>query len=86
MTELELYKYINDNAIEWRRQDNDGTPDVMIFPNFYQLEAFYELISNHNIAEGIPILLKNGYAAIWMNDICDCFGIYIDRIFDGDGD
>lgn len=30
MTELELYKYINDNDIEWNRQDNDGTPDVLI--------------------------------------------------------
>ena len=32
MTELELYKYINDNSIEWHRQDNDGTPDIIMFP------------------------------------------------------
>jgi len=31
MTELQLYKYINDNNIEWHRRNNDGTPIDNIF-------------------------------------------------------
>ena len=44
MTELELYKYINENDIEWTRQDNQGNTDVMIFPYLFQLEDFCEII------------------------------------------
>jgi hypothetical protein len=28
MTELELYKYIKNNDIEWHRRDNNGTDDI----------------------------------------------------------
>lgn len=44
MTELELYKYINDNNIEWHRQDNDGTPDIIMFPLTFQIDEFVVLL------------------------------------------
>ena len=40
MTELELYKFIEDNNIEWHKQDNEGIEDVIVFPSFGQLETF----------------------------------------------
>lgn len=86
MTELELYKFINDNSIEWHRQNNDGTPDILIFPYTFQLEDFCKLVKDYNADDGgLVIRLLNGYVAIWMNDLCDYFGIDIDKVFVGDG-
>lgn len=81
MTELELYKYINENDIEWTRQDNQGNTDVMIFPYLFQLEDFCEIIKNYDIDEGLEMRLKNGYVAIWMSDLCEYFGIDVDKVF-----
>lgn len=79
MTELELYKYIHDNNIEWHIQDNDGADDVLIFPYTFQLEEFQKLVSS--IEEGVPCVLKGNYVAIWMGDICDYYGIILENIF-----
>ena len=45
MTELQLYKYITENNIEWHRYENNGEDDVLIFPYFYQIEDFRKIIS-----------------------------------------
>jgi len=83
MTELELYKYINDNNIEWHRRDNDGTPDIVIFPYTFQVEEFANLIKS-SIDEGIECRLMNGYFAFWMKDICEYYGIDMDKVFCGE--
>lgn len=85
MTELELYKYINDNNIEWHRQDNDGTPDIIIFPLTFQIDEFVKLVKGYASDDGIECRLKDGYFAFWMQDICDYYGIDIDKVFVGDG-
>lgn len=84
MTELKLYKFINENNIEWHRQDNDGTPDILIFPHIFELEEFTDLIVDYNTDGGLIARLKNGYACIWMNDLCDYFGIDVDNVFKGE--
>lgn len=81
MTELELYKYIHDNAIQWINSDNDGTLDVMIFPYAFQIEEFATLVKGCNLDEGIQCILRNGYFAIWMREICDYYGIDMDKVF-----
>ena len=86
MTELELYKFINDNDIEWHRQDNDGNSDVIIFPYTFHLEDFCKIVDGCNEDEGgLEIRLLNGYVAIWMNDLCEYFGVDINKVFVGDG-
>lgn len=82
MTELQLYKYINDNNIEWHWQDNDGTPDVLIFPYTFQLEGFNNMISHYDSDEGVIAHLKNGYACIWMGSLCEYFDIDINKVFE----
>jgi hypothetical protein len=84
MTELELYKYITDNNIEWHRHDNEGTPDVIILPYTFQLEDFNKLIVNHDTDDGLLCRLKNGYAAIWMKDLCEYYGIKMNNVFVGE--
>lgn len=83
MTELELYKYINNN-IEWHRQDNKGTPDIIIFPRTFQIEEFAKLVKPYAGDDGIACTLMAGYFAFWMKDICDYFGLDIDKVFCGD--
>jgi len=86
MTELELYKFINDNNIEWHRQENDGNPDIIIFPYTFHLEDFCKIVKDYNTDDGgLVIRLLNGYCGIWMNDLCEYFGLDIDKVFAGDG-
>lgn len=84
MTELELYKYINDNDIEWHRHYNNGEQDVVILPYIFQLEDFAKLISNYNTDEGLEMRFQNGYVGIWMKDLCDYFGIDYEKVFCGE--
>lgn len=84
MTELQLYKYINDNNIEWHRHENEGVQDVIILPYTFQLEEFNELIKNYDTDGGLPCVLRNGYCGIWMKDLCEYFGIEIDNVFTGE--
>ena len=86
MTELELYKFINDNSIEWHRQDNEGTPDILIFPYVFQLEDFCKLIKDYDTDDGgliIRLRSLNGYVAIWMGELCEYYGINMDNVFIG---
>ena len=84
MTEIELYKYINDNGIEWHRQDNYGTSDIIMFPYIFQLDDFSKLIKGFTREEGFDCKLMDGYVAIWMQDICDYYGIDIEKVFCGE--
>jgi hypothetical protein len=86
MTELDLYKFINDNNIEWHRQDNDGTPDIIIFPFIFQLDEFYKLLKGYKTDEGgLEIRLFYGYVSVWMNEICEYYDIDIKKVFNGNG-
>lgn len=84
MTELELYKYIQENGIEWHRYENDGKEDVLIFPYIFQLEEFANMIKNATDEEGVECRIKGNYVAVWMLDICEYFGIEMDNVFKGD--
>lgn len=84
MTELELYKFIHDNNIEYRWQPNElGKDEVMIFPYTFQLNDFYLLIKKSCTFDdgGVPMNLRDGYVAIWMGDICDYAGIEMENVF-----
>lgn len=84
MTELELYKYINDNNIEWHRRDNDNVPDIVILPYIFQVEEFNKLLNSYVSDGGIECRMMDGYFAFWMQDICDYYGIDSDKVFTGE--
>ncbi len=84
MTAIEIYKYINDNGIDYRWQensDNHNEPDIIIFPFTFQMDEFYKLIKDYGRDEGIKCILMNGYFAIYMYDICDYYDINIEEVF-----
>lgn len=82
MTELELYKYVNGNNIEWHwAENNEGVNDVFILPLICQLEEFSKLIKSSLQDEHITCYMRNGYLAIWMKDICERYDIDIINVF-----
>lgn len=85
MTELQLYKFITDNDIEWHRRDNDGALDVIIFPAPIQIEYFQKILSSGVYDDnGIKCIMREGYFAFWMKDICEYYGIDMDKVFIGE--
>jgi hypothetical protein len=82
MTAIQLYKFINDNDVEFRWQKNNGEIDVMIFPNVSQIEDFFNILSPSVFDDGgIDCTMMHGYFAIWMNDICKYYGIDMTEVF-----
>lgn len=81
MTELELYKYIKNNAIEWQRRDNNGTDDIIIMPNVPEFLGFLKLVKGYTGEGGIEGRIMNGYFAIWMKDLCFYFDIDMRNVF-----
>ena len=88
MKELDLYKFIQDHNVEWSWEVNfddskEGSEDVLIFPHIFQIESFYKILSPSMLFDddGITCVMKDGYFAIWMDDICECCGIEIEAVF-----
>lgn len=84
MTELDLYKFITDNEVEWHRHDNEGEEDIIIMPYIFHLEEFSEITKDYDRdGQGLDIKLMNGYVCIWMKDLCEYFGVEMNNIFKG---
>ena len=84
MTELQLYKYIQDNAVEWHWSDNEGTPDVLIFPYFFNLSDFTKLLGKSLVNIRVECVLTENCACIWMRDICENCDIELENVFPKD--
>jgi len=82
MTELELYKFVEKNAIEWHWHKNEGKEDVIMFVPTYWIDAFILLVRSATDEDGIECTLKDGYLAFWMRDICEYFGIEMEKVFE----
>ena len=80
MTELELYKFITDNELEYHWV-KDNT-DVILFVEIRYIEDFNEMLGYNAMDEsGIECRMKYKYFCFYMNDICEYFGIEIKNIF-----
>jgi len=88
MKAIELYKFIEDNNVEWHYQDNDGVEDVIIFPYTFDIKQFTDLLSCCTLFDdgGIEIRLMDGYIAVWMDEICEHYGIELSEVFDKEKD
>ncbi|TDQ79551.1 hypothetical protein [Sphingobacterium yanglingense] len=87
MTELELYKWVQEKSPEWRWQYNDEAKqdDVLILPYSFHFESFSKLVEKGCDEEGIECRIKGDYFAVWMLDICEYFDINIENIFSKGG-
>lgn len=85
MTELQLYKYINENNIEWHRQNNEeGVEDICIMPRFSHLQEFVVLIDFLLSDDYLTVYIRSGYVCIWMKELCENCGIEMQNIFIGE--
>jgi len=84
MTELELYKFVDDNCLEYNWIENDIGDDinVILFVNNEQIEDFKKLLDYSIFDEnGITCIAKYEYFCFHMLEICDYFGINISNVF-----
>jgi len=81
MTELQLYVYIRDNNIEWHNRENNGKPDIIIFPYVFQIEDFARLVNGYTSDVPFECFLRGDYFAIWMSDLCEHYGIDTNAVF-----
>ncbi len=82
MTELILYKFIRNYYIEWHREENNGDKDIIAFINLRDMEAFGALLPTSIFDDnGISCVMKDGYIAIWMKEICEYFDIEMENVF-----
>lgn len=82
MTELTLYKFINENAIEYHWHDKKDGADVIAFIPFFNIKEFASILPSTIFDdEGIKCTMKEGYFAFWMNDICEYYGVDINNVF-----
>lgn len=83
MKELELYKFIQENDIEYRYQVNYETKkdDLLVWIPFYLVEEFAEMIKSINSDSPTNCCLTENYLCFWMDDICSYFGIELESVF-----
>ena len=78
MTELELYKFINENCIEYHWHENN----VFMFIPIYIIEEFATLFSESFFDESeLKCTFRNDYFCFEMQDICDFYGMDMKKVF-----
>lgn len=87
MTELELYKWVNEWNPEWRWDIRDtgrekSKEDVILWVSVNALEYFVKLLPDSLLdEEGIEVRLQDKCIAIWASDICDHCDIKMENVF-----
>jgi len=86
MTDLDLYKFIKDNSIEYHWSSIENEEKVFMFIPIYFIEEFYQLIKSTYLfdEEGLSCNLMDGYFVFEMIDICSSFNIEYEKIFERD--
>jgi hypothetical protein len=58
----------------------------VIFPSFDQLSELCKIFSTSILDdEGLNVILKDGYIAIWMDEVCEYHGVRLENVFVMDG-
>lgn len=79
MKELDFYRFINSNAIEYRREGDE----LLVWIKSYHLEDFTKMIDSYLDDGGVDCRLQSyGTICLDIAPVCDYFGIEVDRIFE----
>lgn len=80
MKALDLYKFVNENNIEYHWIE--GGKDVILFVSNQYLQEWNKLLGCHILdEEGIECTMKDGYLCFKMKDICEHFDTELSDIF-----
>ena len=79
MTELQLYKFITENNIEYHWYEDE----VIVFIPFYLLEDLTKMLG-YGAFDGdvLDCKLKYDSICVAINDFCDYFGINMENVFE----
>ena len=78
MSELDLFKFIQEHSLEYHW--NDG--DVILFIPHYITGEWMKLLGWYILDdEGIECNMKDGYFCFMMQEICNYFGIEMENVF-----
>lgn len=81
MTELDLYKFITENDLEYRWQDNKGEEDLLIWIPFYLLEDFTKMINLDYIGESyLDVVLQSNAICLFLSTVCYAYNIDIETV------
>lgn len=84
MTELDLFKWVQEWEPEWRWDINGATnsEDVILWVSIPSLKWFMDLLPYSLFDEGgIEVRLLDASIALWASDICSPFGIKTENVF-----
>lgn len=77
MTELQLYKFVQDKEIHWRGDK------LLLWIPFYDLSDFTSLVGVNYFSEGgEPVYLQSETVCIELNDLCECMDIKPENILE----
>lgn len=80
MNALQLYKFITENKIEYHYTNDKD--DVYMFVNYSEIEDFHKILSPNDFDEyGIECIMKDGYFAFKMKDLCEIHDIELKDVF-----
>ena len=83
MTELQLHKFITENEIEHHQYEHLGQLDIIVMIDFDKIKEFTSILDASLFDdEGIDIILKQGYVCVWMQEICDYYGVNMYSVFE----
>ncbi len=83
MTELDFYKFITKNKLEYHWEINAGYEDVILFLNYSQLKDIDKLLSRDLFDEGgIICHWTNGCIGFWASVIADHYDLDLTKIFE----
>jgi len=82
MKELDLYNFVDDNNLEYHYHSHENQEDVILFINCDDLKGFCNILGSRVFDDGgISCILKDGYIALWMRDICENEDIDYKKVF-----
>lgn len=85
MSELELYKFLEEHEIEyrWERQNTE----FLVWIPFYLLEDFTEMIGEDYFCEGgVDVNLQYSWVCIDITNIAECHSIDLENILKKEAD
>ena len=82
MSELELYKFVTENNLEFNFIDDDK--EVILFVNKWVVDDFKDLLSKSSAFlddYGLSSVIKDKYLAVKMGDYCEYHSIELSNVF-----
>ena len=83
MTELQLYKFVTENSLEyhWYKNDKDKEEVFLFVPSYY-VEEFNKMFDYTILDEyGLKCTMKEGYFVFEMEYICGFYDIEMENVF-----